>query len=158
MEAPGAPAGRADATRRWALRLPDGRERFAGVTRGEGEEAASAMAEVADPERALVRVGLPALLSQGAGPHLIDAGGRLVLGLGAHGRIAGLRVAMGEAAPTHRVGVVRALGRGGLWAWVAAADVAAPDRVAALDALDAAADDAGLAAWEATWRGRGRPD
>lgn len=152
VEAPGAPAGRADATRRWALRLPDGRERFAGVTRPEGEEAADALAGVAAPDRALVRVGLPALLSQGAGPHLIDADGRLVLGLGTHPRVAGVRVAMSEPAPAHRIGAVRALEGGGVWTWVVRADVAPADRVRALDALDAAADAEGLRAWERAWR------
>jgi hypothetical protein len=156
VEAPGAPLGRADLTRRWALRFPDGRERFPGVTRPEGEAAARALADLTSPVRALVEVFLPALLSEGAGPHLLDAEGRLVLALGAHPRVPGVRVAMGEPAPAHRIGAVRPLPTGGgVWAWAACADVPPAERVEALDALDAAPDADALRAWEGAWRRRG---
>jgi len=141
----GAVLGSSDPTRRWALRFPDGTERFAGVSRIEGFAVAEALAGVAEPDRVLVRVTLPVVLSDGAGPHLVDADGRLVLALGAHPRIAGTSVAMGEAAPAHAIGLVERAGDGPLWRWVARAQVAPADRVTALDALDAAADRAAAA-------------
>jgi hypothetical protein len=144
----GAALGSSDPTRRWALRFADGRERFAGVTRIEGFAAVEALAEEADPDRALVQVTLPVVLSDGAGPHLVDADGRLVLALGPHPHVAGASVAMGEAAPAHAIGLVERAGDGPLWRWVARALVAPAERVAALDALDAAADRAAAVGWE----------
>jgi hypothetical protein len=144
----GAALGSSDPTRRWALRFPDGVERFAGLTRIEGFAVADALAGEADPDRALVPVTLPVVLSDGAGPHLVDADGRLVLALGAHPAIAGASVAMGEAAPAHAVGLVERAGDGPLWRWVARARVAPGDRVEALDALDAAPDRAAAVRWE----------
>jgi hypothetical protein len=139
---PRAPAGAGDATRRWALAFPDGRHRFAGVTRPEGQAAAVELARMGagEWERALVEVALPALLSDGAGPHLLDAGGRVTLALGSHPRVPGALVAMGEPAPGHRVGLVRRRGSTRVWTWLVAAVVAPPARVEALDALDRAAD------------------
>lgn len=144
----GAALGSSDPTRRWALRFPDGAVRFAGVTRIEGFAAAEALAGEPDPGRALVRVTLPVVLSDGAGPHLVDADGRLVLALGPHPHVAGTSVAMGEAAPDHAIGLVEPAGDGGLWRWVALARVAPGGRVAALDAIDAAPDRAAAARWE----------
>ena len=144
----GAALGSSDPTRRWALRFPDGGDRFAGVTRIEGFDVAEALAGEADPDRALVQVTLPVVLSDGAGPHLLDADGRLVLAHGAHPRIAGASVAMGEAAPEHAIGLVERAGDGPLWRWVARARVAPAERVAALDALDATADRAAAERWE----------
>jgi hypothetical protein len=149
----GAALGAPDPTRRWALRFPDGRVRFAGVTRVEGFAAAEALAGEPDPDRALVQVSLPVVLSDGAGPHLVDAAGRLVLALGPHPRIAGAAVAMGEAAPAHAVGLVERAGDGPLWRWVARSDVEPGERVAALDAIDAAPDREAARRWEAGRRG-----
>jgi len=147
---PGAPAGAGDATRRWALAFPDGRRRFAGVTRPEGEAAAAELARMraAEWELALVEVVLPALLSDGAGPHLLDAGGRVTLALGPHPRVPDALVAMGEPAPGHRVGLVRRRGSTKVWTWLVSAVVAPPDRVEALDALDRAADLNEAVAWQ----------
>jgi len=144
----GAALASSDPTRRWALRFPGGRDRFAGVTRIEGFAVAEALAGEADPDRILVQVTLPVVLSDGAGPHLLDTDGRLVLALGAHPHIAGASVAMGEAAPAHAIGLVERAGDGPLWRWVARARVAPADRVTALDALDAAADRAAAERWE----------
>ncbi len=126
----GAALGASDATRRWALRFADGEERFRGVTRVEGAAAAGALAGVADPSRALVQVTLPVVLSDGAGPHLVDADGRLVLALGPHPHLRGASVAMGEAVPHHAVGLVERVGDGPVWRWVARRRVPAAARVA----------------------------
>ena len=112
VPAPGAPAGASDATRRWALAFPDGVIRFAGLT----PEEAAALPAVMDGwapgrwDRALVEVALPVIVSDGAGPYLLDATGRITLALGDHPTLPGLRVAMGEARPRHRVGLVRPTG------------------------------------------------
>lgn len=148
----GAALGAPDPTRRWALRFPDGAVRFPGVTRIEGFAAAEALAGEPDPDRALVQVTLPVVLSDGAGPHLVDVSGRLVLALGPHPRIAGTSVAMGDAAPDHAVGLVERAGDGPLWRWVALARVGPEERVAALDAIDAAADRDAARRWEADRR------
>ena len=153
----GAALGSSDPTRRWALRFPDGTDRFAGVTRIEGFEVAEALAGEADPDRALVQVTLPVVLSDGAGPHLVDAAGRLVLALGPHPRIGGASVAMGEAAPDHPVGLVERAGDAPLWRWVAHARVAPGERVAARDALDGAPDRDAARRWEADRPGVGFP-
>jgi hypothetical protein len=145
----GAALGSSDPTRRWGLRFRDGTVRFAGITRIEGVAAAAALGADPDPDRALVQVTLPVVLSDGAGPHLVDADGRLVLVLGPHPHIAGASVAMGEAAPDHALGLVEAAGVGGVWRWVARARVAPEGRIAALDAIDAAPDRQAAARWEA---------
>ena len=147
----GAPLGSADATRRWALRFGDGRERFAGVTRPEGRAASAALGAMGPQrsERALVEIALPVVLSDGAGPYLIDAAGRLVLALAPHPRIAAASIAMGDAAPAHLVGLVERQGDDGpVWRWIARADVPPSGRVAALDALDEAGDRDEAILWE----------
>ncbi|MGE0026730.1 MAG: hypothetical protein AB7O78_02040 [Thermoleophilia bacterium] len=149
----GAALGGSDPTRRWALRFADGAVRFTGVTRTEGFAAAEALAGEPDPDRVLVQVALPVVLSEGAGPHLVDADGRLVLALGPHPTVAGTSVAMGEAAPDHAIGLVEPAGDGGLWRWVARARVTPGERVAALDAIDAAPDRAAADRWERERRG-----
>lgn len=152
IPAPHAPSGRGDVTRRWALRWPDGAVRFAGVTRTEGAAAARGIARIGPPAgRALVQVALPALLSEGAGPHLLDAEGRLVIALGPHPHLAGRRVAMSEPRPRHRIGLIEQAGAGLVWRWRLVADVSAERRVAALDALDACADEPAARAWQARW-------
>lgn len=159
VPAPSAPAGSADVTRRWAIACPDGRARFPGVAPHEAEQARAALAEAGAGEwdRLLVEVDLPVVLSDGAGPHLLDADGRMTLALADHPRVPDVRVAMGEPSPGHRIGVVRRLPGARVWRWVADAVVAPADRIAALDALDAAEDEAALARWETRERSRPRP-
>ena len=154
VEAPEAPAGRADPTRRWALSFPDGVARFAGVTRPEAERSAPALGALAPGEvaRALVEVELPVLMAEGAGPYLLDGDGRLTLAIAEHPRIAGAAVAMGEPRAGHRLGLVRAAGDG-VWRWLGVAEVAPASRVAALDELDALADEASVRDWELRWAG-----
>ena len=64
-----------------------------------------------------MEVALPVIVSDGAGPYLLDATGRITLALGAHPALPGLRVAMGEPRPRHRVGLVRPTGEARVWAW-----------------------------------------
>lgn len=155
VAAPDAPAAGSDPTRRWAIRFPDGRARLAGVTRTEADRLVSLVA--GQPPAAwddlLAEVALPVLLSDGAGPHLLDDAGRLVLVLAPHGILGGVSVAMGEPAPDHRVGVVERLTSDPLWRWRASARVGADRRVACLDALAAVAADDGLAEWARRWAG-----
>jgi hypothetical protein len=153
--APDAPLGGGDPTRRWGLAGPDGVVRFPGVTRLEADEAAAALAGE-PPARwpsALVEVALPVLLSDEAGPHMVDVEGRLVLGLGAHPGLTGATVAMGEVGAGVRVGALRRGGRGRVWWWVAWADVGRELRVVALDELAAACDENAVEGWAARWRG-----
>ena len=150
VPAPSAAAGVSDATRRWALAFPDGRMRFAGVTRQEAADVQEALAgwEPGRWDRALVEVVLPVLVSDGAGPYLLDATGRITLALGGHPALPDLRVAMGEPRPRHRVGLVRPTGEPRVWEWAWDAEVDPDRRVAALDALDAVADADGAAGWQ----------
>ncbi len=87
------------------------------------------------------------MISEGAGPYLLDAEGRITLALGPHPAIAGSLVAMGEPGPGHRIGLVRRIAVR-LWAWEVDAEVAPAGRVAALDSLDAAADAAAARRWQ----------
>ncbi|MGA0068433.1 MAG: hypothetical protein ACO3PB_03090 [Miltoncostaeaceae bacterium] len=153
IRAPDAPLGGGDPTRRHAVR--DGaRVLMPGLTAPEAEAAAGWLAGIPEPDRALVlsEVTLPVLLTDGAGPHLLDADGSLVLVLGRHPRIEGVHVAMGAPAPRHAVGAVRRRAGGG-WIWLARAEVPEAGRVAALDGVDAAPDRAALAAWAGEWAG-----
>jgi hypothetical protein len=150
VPAPDAPAGASDATRRWALAFPDGRLRLAGLTPQEAEAPAAALARWAPErwDRALVEVVLPVIVSDGAGPYLLDAAGRITLALGEHPALRGMRVAMGEPRPRHRVGLVRPTEDARIWEWAWDAEVDPELRVAALDALDAAADAEAAEAWQ----------
>lgn len=152
VAAPEAPLGRGDPTRRHAVGDAAGGTWFPGLTRPEAEAVAvRGLADLA-PARVLVRIALPVLLSDGAGPHLADAEGRLTLVVGPHPAGADLGVAMAEPRAGQRVGVVRPLDEDRLrWTWVAAATVAEDARVAALDGLLAADDLDALAAWEREW-------
>jgi hypothetical protein len=149
VAAPAAPAGSADPTRRWAVGFPDGRVRFPGVARTEAQPLLAALGALGPEgwDGALVEVSLPVVLSDGAGPHLLDAAGRLTLALGPHPALDGARVAMGEAGPDHRIGLVRPVA-GRLWAWVVDAEVAPARRIEELDRLDAAADEAAARLWQ----------
>jgi hypothetical protein len=150
VPAPDAPAGASDATRRWALAFPDGGLRFAGLTRQEAAGVQEALAGWAPRrwDRALVEVVLPVIVSDGAGPYLLDATGRITLALGAHPTLAGLRLAMGEPRPRHRVGLVRPTGEARVWEWAWDAEVDPELRVTALDALDAVVDADGAEGWQ----------
>lgn len=143
--------GAADVTRRWALSFSDGVVRLPGITRPEGERAAGALASLSPEtwDRALVEVALPVLVSDGAGPHMVDAAGGLVLAVAPHPVARGARVAMGGPAGLV-VGIVRPVGPGA-WVWNARATVSPERRIAALDELDAARSEAAVDAWRASW-------
>lgn len=146
---PDAPMAAGDPTRVHAVRA-DGRVLMPGLTRPEAQGACEWLRHVPAHDRwlALAEVVLPVVLTDGAGPHLLDADGGLVLALAPHPSIAGARVAMGAPSPLHAVGLVRPVGDGG-WSWLARAEVDDAGRVAALDALDAVVDAEGIAAWAA---------
>lgn len=150
VAAPRAPIASGDVSRRWALAASDGVPRFAGVTRPEGQAAAAVIAGI-DParwDRLLVRVTLAVVLSDGAGPYLLDAQGRLALVLGPHRGILSAHVTMGDAMPLQAIGLTRRLDDGPVWEWIARADVAPSDAVGALDALDELIDSRGAREWE----------
>jgi hypothetical protein len=121
------------------------------VTRPEGEAAAVWLAALAPAEwaRALVPVTLPVVLSDGAGPYLLDVAGRLILAVAEHPRIDGARLAMGPAEPRHPLGLVRPAPGGAGWRWLARADVTPERRMEALDALDALGAATEAEAWAA---------
>lgn len=155
---PQAPAGRADPTRRWAVRFPDGL-RLPGLTRPEAERAIPWLAGLEPTFRddALVAIDLPAILAEGAGPYLLDARGRIVLAIADHPHLPGARVAMGQPADVRPIGLVRPApgGRANGWVWSVRAEVGQERTVPALDALDALVDQAAVPAWSAAWT---RPD
>ena len=150
VAAPRAPIAGSDPSRRWALAGADGVARFAGVTRPEGEAAAPVIAGIPAGrwDRLLVQVTLPVVLSDGAGPYLLDARGRLALVLGPHRGISHAHVTMGDPVPLHAIGLTRRLDGGPVWEWTARADVAPGDAVEALDALDALGDARAAGEWE----------
>ena len=159
VAAPGAALGASDPTRRWALDLGDG-ARFPGVTPEEADRFGPALAALPAPARAgaLLPVRLPVLLTDGAGPHLLDVDGRLLLAVGPHGALPGARVVMGAEGPGwERVGVAHPGPGEGLWSWAAWARVPPAARVPALDALLEARDGQGLAAWRDRWAGSPPP-
>lgn len=153
MRADDAPMAGGDPTRRYAVAV-DGRPLMPGLTRDEAERACEWLAglDPADHPLALVQVALPVVLTDGAGPHLLDAEGRLVLVLAAHSALPDARMAMGQAASGYLVGLVRPRAGGG-WAWIARAAVNDAERVAVLDDLDAVADWPGARAWARRWAG-----
>lgn len=160
IAAPDAPAGAADPTRRHALLFPDGRARFAGIAPDEADEVIPAMQghPPADWDRLLVEVALPVVLSDGAGPYLLDDDGRVTLAIAAHPHVAEARVAMGAPSPGHRVGAVRRADGARLWEWIADAVVSPARRVEALDGIDRAADAGDLERWQHRERERARTE
>ena len=144
VPAPNAPLASGDPTRRHGVDV-GGTVMFPGLTRPEAEAAAQWLGDVPSPRQALLPVEIGVVLSDGAGPHLLDADGALVLVLGRHSHVDGAYVAMGAPSPLHAVGAVA--DRGSHWVWLARRDVPEPARVAALDALDGCVDAAALAAW-----------
>lgn len=146
VAAPGAPIGAADSTRRWALAGPGGAA-FPGLTRPEAEGYAPALGARDDAGDLLARVALDALLTGGAGPHVLTADGSLGMVLGPHPHVAGAHVCMAEAPGADRVvGAVEDLGDG-LWRWLARRRVTRAAHVEALDAVAGAGDAAALGAW-----------
>lgn len=149
---PSAPLGASDTTRRFSLRFDDGARRFPGLTRG---EAAVMITRLGGPAGALrddllVAIGLPVLVSDGAGPYLLAADGSLVLVLGPHAHLRDHCVAMGQPNPDHLIGAVvdeRDVG----WHWTACATVSSDQHIDALDGLAAAADEVSLSAWGKRW-------
>lgn len=153
--APGAPIGAADASRRWAL-ARHGRTAFPGLTAPEAERYGVALG-ARDPGDLLVGVALDALLTGGAGPHVLTGDGALGIVLGPHPHVHGVHVCMGEAGEGDRVvGAVEELG-GGVWRWLARRRVPRDAHVAALDAVADARDARELASWS-RWPGVGPDD
>lgn len=154
VAAPSAVLGGADATRRYAVRCGDGVVRFAGVTRPEGLATASVLAgrPALDVDATLVEIALPVVVSDGAGPYLVDAAGSLVLAVADHDAIPGARVAIGGTGPHNVVGVVAPAERP-VWTWEASARVPHERRVACLDELATVRSRAEIAAWESRWAG-----
>jgi hypothetical protein len=150
VPAPTAPIASGDVSRRWGLAASDGVTRFAGITRPEGQAAAAAIAGI-DParwDRLLVQVTLAVVLSDGAGPYLLDARGRLTLVLGPHRGISRAHVTMGDAVPLHAIGLTQRIDDGPVWEWIARADVPPRGAAQALDALDELIDSEGARGWE----------
>jgi hypothetical protein len=145
--------GSGDVTRRWAVADHDGIVRWPGVTRVEADAMCAALTRRADPSvNALAHVELGVVLSDGAGPYLVDADGCLVLVIDEHPARRDWHIAMGNVATDRvRLGVARPEARGIMWEWCARAEVAAPDRIVALDGLAACDDDATLQEWNRRW-------
>ncbi len=156
---PAAPLGRGDPTRSWGVRCPDGAVRWPGLTRVEADAIAGVVPpEDPAPGDVLVQIALDVVLTDGAGPYLLDADGLLVLVVGGHPAGGGVHVAMGQPGPERvRVGAVVPAGAGGRWRWIARAEVPATLRIATLDALAAAGDTAALEAWAARTKSPGIP-
>jgi hypothetical protein len=149
VAAPDAPAGSGDPSRRWALALAGECGRFPGITRIEAAAAAPVIHALTPGRRAeaLVEVVLAVVLTEGAGPYLLDVEGRITLVLGPHPTLEGVHLAMGEPRPDHSIGLVRRV-EGVVWEWVVRSRVAPARRVQALEELDAVVDLAEAAGWE----------
>lgn len=155
----------ADPTRSRGIQVGSrGRALFPGLTPVEADRFAQELRDALSPDSVgdeirpeviaselLVRVELPAILSDGAGPHLLDAAGRLTIAVGPHSLISGARLAMGEPHPEHTIGLVQPLYDGDEhpfgWRWIGRRDVPPAGRVAALDQLDALESVEAVAAW-----------
>lgn len=135
VPAPGAALGRGDPTRRWAIDTGHG-ESFPGLTRGEADAALAAVPSPV-PSHPLLVVTLDVIVSDGAGPYLLTPDGVLVLALGDHPDVVGVRVAMGDTDGDRIVGIVESVA-GPWWRWRARSRIAAEHSVTALDALVAA--------------------
>ena len=143
--APDAALGRSDETRRWAIRDARGQLLFPGLTR---PEAAGALTTLpADSwEDYLVAVTLPVLLTDGAGPHLVDVRGNLVLAVADHPRLAACKLALGPEGGRERIGLV-AQHSSAVWRWAAQAVLDPAHRVPALDALEDLKTRADIEGW-----------
>lgn len=154
-----APLGSGDATRRWALRCDDGALYWPGVTRNEALALTAALADRAAADGVLAQIELGVVVSDGAGPYLVDADGTLVLVVDRHPEIDAIHIAMANTATDRvRIGAVRRIAPAA-WEWVTSAELAARDRVGALDGLAAVSDGTALRDWNRTWDMRlGGPD
>jgi len=141
------------------VRCPDGAVRWPGLTRLEADALAGVISPGDPaPDDVLVQIALDAVLTDGAGPYLLDAAGLLVLVVGRHPAGAGVHVAMGQPGLDRaRIGAVAQAGAGGRWRWIARADVPLAARIATLDALAEAGDTAALEAWAARAKSSGIP-
>jgi len=156
---PAAPLGGGDPTRRWGVRCGDGAVRWPGLTRPEAVALIDGLgardAVIADT---LMQVELDVVLSDGAGPYLLDADGLLMLVVGAHPAGSGVHVAMGQPGPDRaRIGAVVRAGFADGWAWIARAEVPADARIPVLDELAAADSTAALRAWAVRAKSRAIP-
>jgi hypothetical protein len=146
-----APLGSGDPTRRWALRCDDGITRWPGITRNEAAGMAAALASRSNADGLVAVIDLGVVLSDGAGPYLVDADGVLVLVVDRHPMLAGSAIAMANLTTDRmRIGLVREAGAPA-WEWVVTAELAAADRVSALDALVGIGDPSGLHIWNRVW-------
>ncbi len=156
---PAAPLGAGDPTRRWGVRCGDGAVRWAGLTRPEAEALIGGFGTPGVAVAAvLVQVELDVVLSDGAGPYLLDGDGLLVLVVGTHPAGRGVHVAMGQVGSDRaRIGAVARAGFADGWSWIARAEVPAAARIPVLDELAAADDTAALQAWTARAKSRAIP-
>ena len=158
VRADDAALGSGDPTRRWALADRRGAVRWPGLTRNEAHALAAALSGsgAVDPDTVLGQVDLGVVLSDGAGPYLVDADGVLVLAVAVHPRLDGLTIAMANTATDYvRIGVVRPLVAPAGWEWVVRAACPAADRIPALDELAATGSAEGLQQWHRGWAERG---
>jgi hypothetical protein len=150
VPAPTAPLGASDATRRWCVVGDDGQARWPGLTRVEADAVCAALGGSADArvKAALIQVDLGVVISDGAGPYLVDADGVLVLVLDLHAHIARGHITMGQVGERRtRIGLVRGAGHEGIWEWVVQVQIDAADRVAVLDQLAAVETAPALVRW-----------
>jgi len=142
-----------DPSRRYGLALGGGAPAFAGLGHDEAERVAAALGGLSQVGAGalLVEVVLPIVLSDGAGPHLLDVDGRLTLAVADHPTIPGARIAVGAASPLQRIGLVRRAepASAPLWEWLAVREAPESQRVAVLDELDGIADENAAMAWSA---------
>jgi hypothetical protein len=143
--APDAVLGHSDDTRRWAVRDGQGAARFPGLTRLEARAALEGLPTGAW-QACLVAVALPVLLSDGAGPHLLDADGNLVLALADHPHLEALKLALGPTGAKEQVGLV-ASEADGVWRWKVRSVIDPSHRVGALETLERLQDSTGFDGW-----------
>ena len=137
LAVPDARLGASDVTRRWGMRRADGRIGWPGITAVEGDRAARGCDRCASSafDNALVCIELGVVLSDGAGPYLVDVDGTLVLVLAQHPALSACHLAMSQYDDGHfRVGVVRDCAMNGWWRWEGFRDISADDQIVALDA------------------------
>ncbi len=145
---PASPLAGGDPTRRFGIGA-DGEVMFAGLTRPESEAVAQWLEgfDASARTAALIPIELGVVLSDGAGPHLLDVSGALVLVVGEHSHVPGAWVAMGVPSPLCGVGAVERDGH--VYRWIGRVEVAEAGRVAVLDALDACTDRDAVHRWAA---------
>jgi hypothetical protein len=139
-----------DPARRYGLAVGGRAMIFGGLGHDEAEEVAAALAALGPdrpPAGVLIEVALPIILSDGAGPHLVDVDGRLTLAVADHPTIPGARVAIGSPNPRQRIGVVRRLEPAPLWEWLAVREVPEAARIVTLDEVDRLVDERDATRW-----------